>query len=281
MGAVPGVLMVGRAGVRGLTPRGLTPRGRWSAGPRSPHLGPVQMAAAAAATRDSGRSPYLPVTHVIFDMDGLLLDTESLYTAAFVEVCGRYNKKFTWELKGSIMGMRSMEAAKIICDSLELPLSPEEFLQESSVPLERLFASTQLMPGAEKLVCHLHKRKIPIAVATSSSKKMYDLKTPKHKEFFSLFHHIVCGDDPDVKKSKPEPDSFLVCAQRFEPPPRSDKCLVFEDSPNGVLAALAAGMQAVHVPDPSLDPELTKAATLVLKSLEHFKPQLFGLPAYE
>ena len=73
-----------------------------------------------------------------------------------------------------------------------------------------------MLPGVERLVLHLLKNKIPIAVATSSTKEYFDLKTSRHRKIFESFGHIVTGSsDPDVKRGKPHPDIFLVCASRL------------------------------------------------------------------
>lgn len=90
----------------------------------------------------------------------------------------------------------------------------------------------------------------------------------------------MCGStDPEVKNGKPAPDIFLIAASRFPDQPSPDNCLVFEDAPNGVKAAQSAGMQCVMVPEDYV-PENMRTATQVLKSLEDFKPEEFGLPAF-
>ncbi|XP_043498722.1 pseudouridine-5'-phosphatase-like [Polistes fuscatus] len=224
---------------------------------------------------------YKKVTHCIFDMDGLLLDTETLYSQAFNQISQKYGKDYTWEHKIKIMGFKSSEAAKTIVEMLELPISGPEFERQLSDIYVEIFPKCNLMPGAERLLKHLKNNNVPIALATSSSKSTGDIKTQRWEHIFDLFHHRVYGGtDPEVKKGKPNPDIFLIAAQRFPDKPEPSKCLVFEDSPNGVEAAVAAGMQVIMVPDPMLDEKYFKGATIVLKSLEDFRPELFGLPPY-
>jgi HAD superfamily hydrolase (TIGR01509 family) len=134
--------------------------------------------------------------------------------------------------------------------------------------------------GVLRLIHHLHANGVPMAVATGSHKRHFALKTQNHKEMFTLMHHVVMGDDPDVKTGKPSPDIFLAAMRRFEGNIEPSNCLVFEDAPSGVAAAKNAGMYAVMVPDSRLDVSYHKGADQVLSSLLDFKPGEWGLPPF-
>ncbi|KAK1291452.1 hypothetical protein QJS10_CPB17g00050 [Acorus calamus] len=120
-----------------------------------------------------------------------------------------------------------------------------------------------------------------MCVATGSLRRHFELKTQNHGNIFSLMHHVVMGDDPELKKGKPSPDIFLIAAKRFEGSPLDpSKVLVFEDAPAGVAAAKNAEMNVVMVPDPRLDIELHKGADQVLSTLMDFQPSHWGLPPF-
>ncbi|XP_073972439.1 pseudouridine-5'-phosphatase-like [Rhodnius prolixus] len=222
---------------------------------------------------------FRKVTHVLFDLDGLILDSERVYKKIFGSVIESFGKKYIDEVRLSVLGTKEADVPKILVDRLQLPISPEEFSRLAKIEYEKQLADIEVKPGAERLIKHLSNNNVPIALATSSNEKSYKIKTSKHLPLFNHFFHVTKGDE--VAHSKPAPDIFLLSAKRFaNNPPKPEDCLVFEDAPNGVKAALAAGMQVVMVPEDFLPRELTTDATLVLGSLLDFKPELFGLPPF-
>ena len=91
---------------------------------------------------------------VIYDMDGLLLDTEPFYTLVTQQIAQRYGKNFDWSLKSKILGRRALESARMIVETLELPLSAEEYLEQRNEILLDMFSDSQPLPGVLKLTRH-------------------------------------------------------------------------------------------------------------------------------
>ena len=218
------------------------------------------------------------ISCLIYDMDGLLLDTEGIYTEVTQQIVGEYGKVFDWSVKEKIIGRRSIQAAEIIVESLDLPISPQDYLDSRKDVLLEKFKDTEALPGAKEMTTHFFKLGIPQALATSSSSPMFEAKFEKHKKWFSQFTQIVRGDDPELKEGKPAPDIFLLAANRVGVDPA--ECLVFEDAPTGTEAALAAGMPVVVVPDPNMDHCHYKNASQIISSLKDFDPEYWGLPKF-
>lgn len=193
-----------------------------------------------------------------------------------------FGVEYTFALKSQMMGRKAIDACRFLVKETGIPLTAEQFLEQREVELDKLFPNCHILPGVEKLVTHLHKHGIPMAVATGSHTRHFKMKTSKHGHLFSLFHHVVTGDDSELKQAKPSPDIFLIAMNRFDPPvPASTRnVLVFEDAPLGVQAAINADMPVVMIPEPRASEEDRKKATVSFTSLELFKPELFGLPPY-
>jgi len=218
------------------------------------------------------------VTHVIYDMDGLLLDTEPFYTEVTQKIVARYGCDFDWSVKTRMIGKQALDSARTLIETLNLPITPEAYLRERAGMLAELFPLAQAMPGARRLTEHLAQHGIPQAVASSSHAREFELKVTRHRDWFKCFQCVVLGDDPAVGRGKPSPDIFLTAATRLGA--RPELCLVLEDAPSGVEAARAAGMFVVAAPNPEMNPDSCRGADQILSSLESFDPSVWGLPPY-
>lgn len=220
------------------------------------------------------------VTHVIFDLDGTILDTESVYRKAYRKVCKKYGKenKLTQKVEIQVQGIPAMQVAHVLKEKCDFPLTPKELRIELDDYVKPMFKNVRLKPGAEKLIRHLASSNIPVALASSSRRKNGKLKMAGYKNLFEGFSHMVFRDDDGIREGKPSPDVFLKALEMFPDDFETDNCLVFEDSENGVQAALSAGLQVVHIPETS---GAIHQDVPTINSLDEFKPEDYGLPPYQ
>lgn len=223
---------------------------------------------------------FKPVTHVIFDLDGVIIDSENIYKQAFQKTVEDYGQTFSDDFYQKMLGRSGPNVAEMTIKEYNLNVLPADLIKKYRGYSYGQLINVELLPGVERLIKHLHQHHVPLAIATSSAKESFMLKTRRFGHLINLFEHVVCGSDPEVKTGKPDPDIYLVCASRFAQKPDPAKCLVFEDSEMGMRAALGANMQVVLIPNENVPEEIWKLATSKIESLEVFTPDLFGLPAF-
>jgi HAD superfamily hydrolase (TIGR01509 family) len=183
---------------------------------------------------------------VIFDMDGLMVDTESIYTEAMREMAKRRGKDFTLDVKQWLIGRIGIDSMEIFKERLGLLDAPKDLLMERERLLKEILPRFQLhpMPGLTKLLSLLKRMKKKRAVASSSKRSWVDTVL-LHLGLKEEFEIVVSGDD--VKRGKPSPEIYLLVAKRLSVSPK--KCLVLEDTPVGVMAAKSAGMRCIACPN--------------------------------
>eukprot|EP01018_Ginkgo_biloba_P004735 Gb_38742 [translate_table: standard] len=217
------------------------------------------------------------ISTVILDLDGTLIDTESLVEHVLKDFLAKYEKQWDGRGEEKRLGKRPLEAAECIIEDYQLPCTAEEFLAEISPWFEGRLSQARALPGASRLIKHLYKHGVPMALASNSERKNIDTKLsfqPGWKEYFSV---IIGGDE--VKAGKPSPEIFLEAAKKLQVKPEC--CLVIEDSLPGVAAGKAAGMEVIAVPSIQSQISLYSAADHVLSSLLDLRPELWGLPPFE
>jgi HAD superfamily hydrolase (TIGR01509 family) len=183
-------------------------------------------------------------TTVLFDMDGLMVDTEPLARQAWERVAAVYGATVTDDLFNRMLGRRTNESAQLVLDDLALPLSRDELVaRKTDVFLASLESGVPMMPGLWTLLEALERRGLPWAVATSTPRPVAEIILGK-LGVAGRYAALACGDE--VPHGKPAPDIFLLAAARVGVAPAA--CLALEDSPAGCAAAAAAGMRVAAVP---------------------------------
>lgn len=208
---------------------------------------------------------------IIFDMDGLLLDTERYAREAFEATCVSLEITYNESVYLRCIGTHAQATDRLLSQEMQGLNDIAAFRKAWHQTYQQLTAecASLLKDGVKDLLRHIDALGLPAAVATSSKTETAHTKL-EAEGILSCFQHVIGGDQ--VARSKPEPDIYLRAAEALDVAP--SHCLALEDSENGVRAALAAGMTVVQIPDLiAPGPELRRLGHLVLPSLT----ELIGL----
>ncbi|HGY5532033.1 MAG: HAD family hydrolase [Prochlorococcus sp.] len=182
---------------------------------------------------------HLPAA-CLFDLDGLLLDTEPLHAQAWSETADFFGTSLSRSQLITLKGRRRLDCAEQINNWLDSPVGNEQLLAVRQPIAKQLLSQAKAMPGAEELVRWCDDNKLPMALVSSSTSDAVAFKSLNHS-WLALIQTRVLGDDPSLKAGKPAPDPFLLAAKRLAVKPST--CWALEDSQAGSRAALAAGCQ--------------------------------------
>ena len=187
----------------------------------------------------------------IFDMDGLLLDTEKVYQEQWLETAKRFGQEPLLEFAAAVSGTSGEGQRQIILrwyPEVDVYAFQKDCISEVDRRLDRQCAPEK--PGAREILEYLRGQGLKTAVASSSSRERIQSNL-RQRKLDNLFDAVVSG--LEVAQGKPEPDIFLLAAEKIGCPP--EECYIFEDSVNGIRAGLAAGCKTVMVPDLVPPPE--------------------------
>ena len=208
---------------------------------------------------------------VIFDLDGVLVDSESVWDAVREQITRDSGGRWHEHAQRDMMGMSSLEWSRYMHDELGVPMSPEEISELVVARLmERYRQDVPLLPGAVETVRATAKR-WPLGLASSSNRPVIDLVL----ELAGLAPCFrVTLSSEEVGRGKPAPDVYLEAARKLGVDPT--RCAATEDSTNGIKSAKAAGMFVAAIPRPDFPParEALELADVVLESLEELPAAL-------
>lgn len=205
---------------------------------------------------------------LIFDFDGLILDTESPEYFSLNEAYEEHGHQLPIATYGRVVGSEYSHEYEPVAHLEGLTgktLDRNAFIQQVYQRRIELIEQNQVLPGVEKLILEGKARNLKLAVASSSPHQWVDGHL-KRLNLFDCFDVIICKDD--VLKIKPNPDLFLAALDRLGI--SADEAVIFEDSLNGILAARRAGIRVVAVPNHITKHTNIEGETLRISSLADF-----------
>ncbi len=206
---------------------------------------------------------------IIFDMDGLLIDSEPIWREAEKEVFSGVGINLTDEMCFTTVGLRIDEVVGHWHSKFPWDVPSKEIIKENIIVkvIELILEKGEILPGVLETIEYFHSKKYPLAIASASSMRIIEAVTEKLqlKKYFTVIHSAE-----NEEFGKPHPAVFISTAKKLNIAPQN--CLVFEDSVNGVIAAKAARMKVIAVPENILyEDKRFEIADGKLKSLMEFK----------
>lgn len=188
----------------------------------------------------------MAIRALIFDFDGLILDTESPLLASWMEIFEQHGLIVTTEQWASLLGASAdpPEAYDLLEAHLSNPVDRDALHDRRMTRELELLARESVLPGVRELIERAHESGLKLAVASSSERAWVEGLLTQH-DLIRFFEVIVCAED--VENTKPAPDLFLTALERLEIKP--PEAIVFEDSQHGVKAAKSAGIFSIAVPN--------------------------------
>jgi HAD superfamily hydrolase (TIGR01509 family) len=214
--------------------------------------------------------PESVIDAVVFDLDGVLIDSEHVWDQARRELAEERGRPWPETATRDMMGMSSPEWSRYMHDVIGVPDPPEEISREVVRRLEEIYRrDLPLIDGAVEAVERLAGR-WPLGLASSSNRELIDLVL-ELSGLARYFRATVSSEE--VGRGKPEPDVYLEAARRLEVAP--GRCAAVEDSDAGIRSAKAAGMRVLAIPNPQFPPgdDALALADEVLDSLAELTPE--------
>ena len=204
---------------------------------------------------------------LIFDFDGLILDTESPEADVWSQIYTEYGFEFPIGEWGTVVGGSgdsNFDAANHLSLLSHGRLDPGSMRIRHRSDSDALTLKQPIMPGVTDYLREAKRLGLKLAIASSSNHLWVDTHA-KRLGIFDYFDHVICSDDVGYGRTKPNPDLYLLALKQLQV--QKNEAIVFEDSPNGVKAANRAGIFVVAVPNPITSLLVIDGADLIVRSL--------------